>query len=97
MFWGHIASNPALHRNLDYFMGWKGGVEMPLGATRLFVAEGEFNDPRFKTPATEWIEYWSSHERKKPFLLEVQVLSGHSHLSAVTESFRQGLHWLFSL
>lgn len=94
MFWGHIASNPALHRNLGYFLGWKGGPEMPLEATHLFVSEGEFNDQRFKQPATEWIEYWSDPERKKPFVLEVQTLSGQSHLSSVTESFRQGLRWL---
>jgi len=96
MFWGHIASNPALHRNLGHFMDWRGGEEMPLEATRLFVAEGEFNDPRYKQPATEWIEYWSAPERKKPFVLEDQTLSGQSHLSAVTVAFRQGLRWLFS-
>jgi hypothetical protein len=95
MFWGHIASNPALHRNLGYFLGWKGGPEMPLEATRLFVSEGEFNDARFKQPAMEWIEYWSDPERKKPFVLEVRTLSGQSHLSSVTASFRQGLRWLF--
>ena len=95
MFWGHIASNPALHRNLGYFLGWKGGPEMPLEATRLFVSEGEFNDPRFKQPAMEWIEYWSDPGRKKPFVLEVRALSGQSHLSSVTASFRQGLRWLF--
>jgi predicted alpha/beta superfamily hydrolase len=96
MFWGHIASNPALHRNLDYFLGWKGDGDMPLEATRLFVSEGEFNDPRFKQPATQWIEYWSVPERGKPFVLEVQTLSGQTHLSSVTAAFRLGLRWLFS-
>jgi len=96
MFWGHIASNPALHRNLEYFMGWKGTAKMPRDVTRLFVSEGEFNDPRFKAPAREWIDYWSSPERTKPFVLEFQELPGQSHLSSVTESFRKGLHWLFS-
>jgi hypothetical protein len=69
---------------------------MPVQATRLFVSEGEFNDSRFKQPAAEWIEYWSAPEREKPFILEVQTLSGQSHLSSVTAAFRQGLHWLFS-
>lgn len=96
MFWGHIASNPALHRNLEYFMGWKGPTEMPLDVTRLFVSEGEFDDPRFKTPAMEWIKYWSTPERTKPFVLEFQELPGQTHLSSVTESFRRGLLWLFS-
>jgi len=96
MFWGHIASNPALHRNLDYFLGWKGDTEMPPEATRLFISEGEFNDSRFKQPAMEWIDYWSLPERKKPFILQVETLPGHSHLSSVTQAFRQGLLWLFS-
>ena len=95
LFWGHIASNPALHRNLNYFLGWKGAGEMPRDATRLFLAQGELEDLRFKAPATEWIEYWSAPGREKPFLLEVRVLAGHTHLSAGTESFRQGLQWLF--
>lgn len=94
MFWGHIASNPALHRNLDFFLGWKGPADMPRESTRLFVTEAEHNDQRFKTPAMEWIEYWSVPDRKKPFLLEVRELPGQSHLSAVTESFRLGLRWL---
>jgi predicted alpha/beta superfamily hydrolase len=96
LFWGHIASNPALHRNLGYFLDWNGDSKMPLEATRLFVSEGEFNDARFKRPATEWIEYWSDPERSRPFVLEVQTLPGQSHLSSVTQAFRQGLLWLFS-
>jgi predicted alpha/beta superfamily hydrolase len=95
LFSGHIASNPALHRNLGYFLGWKGPAEMPVEVTRLFVAEGEFNDQRFKTPAMEWIEYWSDPQREKPFVLRFQELPGQSHLSSVTDSFRQGLLWLF--
>lgn len=95
LFWGHLASNPALHRNLDFFMGWKGESKMPADVTRLFVAEGEFDDPRFREPADKWIEYWSEPSRNKPFELEVRYLPGQSHLSAVTGSFRQGMHWLF--
>ena len=96
LFWGHIASNPALHRNLAYFLGWHGDGPMPLNQTRLFVAEGELNDHRFKTPAQEWIEFWSDPERDKPFVIEVQTLPGQTHLSAVTEAFRLGVPWLFS-
>lgn len=95
LFWGHLASNPALHRNLGFFMGWKGESEMPVNVTRLFVAEAEFDDARFREPADKWIEYWSAPGREKPFELEVCYLPGQTHLSAVTESFRQGMNWLF--
>jgi predicted alpha/beta superfamily hydrolase len=95
LFWGHIASNPALHRNLDFFLEWRGGDEMPVDATRLFVAEGEFNDTRFKLPFTEWARYWTSPGRSKPFVLEVRALPGQSHFSSITEAFRSGSRWLF--
>lgn len=95
LFWGHLASNPALHRNLDFFLGWKGEGEIPVNATRLFVSEAEFDDPRFRGPADAWIGHWSEPGREKPFVLEVRYLAGQGHLSAVTESFRAGLRWLF--
>ena len=95
LFWGHIASNPALHRNLEFFLEWRGGVEMPREATRLFVSEGEFNDANVKQPALQWIEHWSAPDRGRPFELEFRTLPGQSHLSSATASFRQGLLWLF--
>jgi uncharacterized protein len=95
LFFGHIASNPALHRNLDWFQEWHGEAPMPAAATRLFLAEAEFDDERFRQPALKWIENWSAADRVKPFRLEVRMLEGHTHLSAVTEAFRLGVQWLF--
>ena len=92
---GLIASNPALHRNLDFFLEWRGAQPMPKAATRLFVAEAEFDDPRFRVPADAWIAHWSAAERVRPFVLEVRYLPGETHLSAGVASFRQGLLWLF--
>jgi len=96
MFWGHIASNPALHRNLDFYLSWHGDEPMPLDATRLFVTEGEFNDDQFKAPALQWVAFWSAPERERPFILEFQVLATHTHVSIITESFRKGMMWLMS-
>jgi hypothetical protein len=96
LFWGHIASNPALHRNLDFFLSWHGSEPMPLDATRLFIAEGEFNDDQFKQPATRWVEFWSAPEVRKPFILEARILAGQTHVSNITEAFRQGVLWLMS-
>ena len=33
-------------------------------------------------------------DRQAPFRLEVRMLEGHTHLSAVTEAFRLGVPWL---
>ncbi|MEJ2400259.1 MAG: alpha/beta hydrolase-fold protein [Xanthomonadales bacterium] len=94
LFFGHIASNPALHRNLDWFLDWRGEAAMPNAATRLFLVEAEFDDARFRQPALKWIEHWSAADRQAPFRLEVRMLEGHTHLSAVTEAFRLGVPWL---
>ena len=59
------------------------------------VVEAEFDDERFRTPALKWIAQWSAADREKPFRLETRMLSGHTHLSAVTEAFRLGVQWLF--
>ena len=95
LFFGHIASNPALHRNLDWFLEWRGDGTVPAAATRLFLAEAEFDDAEFRQPALKWIDHWSAAGLQKPFQLEVRPLAGHTHLSAVTEAFRLGVQWLF--
>jgi predicted alpha/beta superfamily hydrolase len=94
LFWGHIASNPALHRNLAFFMEQQAEPATTGQRSRLFVASGTMDDPGFRTPALEWIEYWTS--RETPWELKTVNLEGHSHMSAPPASFRQGMHWLFS-
>ena len=93
LFWGHIASNPALHRNLEYFLTT---APEDKSDSNLFVASGEFDDPRYKAPANEWINHWQS-AADKPWRLEVVELGGHTHVSALPASFRRGMHWLFGI
>jgi len=92
LFWGHIASNPALHRNLDFFL------KRPprAGATvRLFVSTASGDDPRFLVPAGEWVSHWTA-QAGGPWALETAVLPDHSHFSAAPEAFRRGLAWILS-
>ena len=91
LFWGHIASNPALHRNLGFFL-----ETIPDGParTRLFVASATGDDPVFREPALAWIAHWTSKQVAQ-WDLEVRHLDGHSHMSAPPASFREGLAWLF--
>lgn len=93
LFWGHIASNPALHRNLPFFLETNPGPQDI--ESRLFVASGSHDDPRFRTPALAWIEHWTNRD-DIPWRLETRTLDGHSHFSAPPASFRDGLRWLFS-
>ncbi|MDH3639825.1 MAG: alpha/beta hydrolase-fold protein [Gammaproteobacteria bacterium] len=95
IFWGHIASNPALHRNLPFFLQEHGKVAIAGEPSRLFVASGSMDDPRFRVPALEWIERWSNND-DNPWRLKTITLEGHTHMSAPPASFRQGMTWLFA-
>lgn len=90
LFSGYIASNPALHRNLPFFM--QAGVANPLGAARLYVSSGSLDEDRFRGPAMEWIDRWQSIA-DKPWALKVETLDGFGHFSAAPEAFRRGLKW----
>ena len=92
MFWGHIASNPALHRNLELFLELQ--ADAPATTSHLFVGSASNDDPRFREPALEWIEHWSRQD-STPWRLRVETLEGHNHFSAPPESFRRGIRWLF--
>lgn len=95
LFWGHIASNPALHRNLPFFLEDHGAASSAGTPSRLFVAIGSDDDPEFRVPALKWIDHWSGTD-EAPWHLEAMILDGHSHMSAPPASFRQGMRWLFS-
>ena len=95
LFWGHIASNPALHRNLAFFLQKHVEAGVPGEQSRLFVGVGALDDPRFRVPALDWIERWYNND-DNPWQLKTMDLDGHTHMSAPPESFRQGMIWLFS-
>ncbi len=95
LFWGHIASNPALHRNLPFYLQKHAEPAAGGGKSRLFVGDGTKNDARFRRPAQKWIKYWTDRE-DKPWQLKTMDLDGQSHMSAPPASFRQGMYWLFS-
>ncbi len=92
LFWGYIASNPALHRNLAFYLNTP-PVTPPAPQRRVFVSSAELDDPRFKEPARNWIEAFRS--RQNPWALQIQEPPGHNHFSAAPVAFRQGLQWLF--
>jgi predicted alpha/beta superfamily hydrolase len=96
LFYGHIASNPALHRNLPFFLEWHGQAEISGSVSRLFVASSEFDDPRFRQPTLQWVEHWQA-VTPSPWTLEVRTLPAQTHLSSTPEAFRLGLAWLLPM
>jgi hypothetical protein len=95
LFWGYIASNPALHRNLDLFLNMKPAEAKAPDPRRLFVSSGSDDDPEFREPALAWMQQWSKREQL-PWSLKTMTLEGQSHFSAAPEAFRQGLRWIFT-
>jgi len=94
LFWGHMASNPALHRNLPFFLQNHAEVMPQSPGSKLFVGDGTLNDSQYRTPSQQWIEHWSARDNK-PWMLKTMDLEGHSHMSAPPAAFRAGLRWLF--
>lgn len=98
LFWGHIASNPALPRNLEQFLEAPRSVEPDCERLpprpRLFVASGSDDNPRYRELALRWIEHWQGREH--PWRLEARTLPGHSHVSMGPAAYRDGLGWLFA-
>jgi len=94
LFHGHIASNPALHRNLPFFLQWHSEKNVAV-TSRVFVSSGEFNDPRFHVPALKWIGHWEKQD-SKPWALKTRTLAGQTHFSAAPEAFRLGLEWIYA-
>lgn len=92
LFWGHIASNPALHRNLEFFLEAQADYAEAV-QSKLFVGSGTEDDPRFREPAVAWMNHWRATQG--PWQLNAVDLDGHSHMSAPPAAFRQGLRWLF--
>ena len=95
LFWGHIASNPALHRNLPLFLSMHPEIPAVDDRSYLFVGGGSHDDSRFLEPRSKWIEYWTA-QKQKPWHLRIETLDGHTHTSAPPASFRRGLRWLFA-
>lgn len=90
-FYAAIASNPALHRNLEYF---KRPLEEKNKYPLTYISSAEFDNERFRKPLQKWQSHWQS---KAPnWQRKFKNLPNHNHLSANPEVLRQGLKWIFS-
>ena len=89
-FYGVIASNPALHRNLDLF---KQPMKNRKNRPKVFVSIAEFDDQKYKVPSTAWVKYWNKQNTNWDH--KFTTIHGQNHLSATPDVLRNGLMWLF--
>lgn len=90
-FWGIIASNPAIHRNHEYFQGPPKSKQTP---SLLYISRAENDDEQFIQPLNQWLEHWKNN--KHPWKMKVDWLKNHNHFSAAPEAFRNGLMWIIN-
>ena len=90
-FYAVIATNPALHRNLEYF---KQPLKARSDRPKTFIVSAEFDAEIFREPALKWQSHWAdkSLDWQRVFV----DMPGHNHLSANPEAFRDGLKWVFA-
>ena len=93
LFAGYIASNPALHRNLDFFLRDIDRAVTP--KPKLYVSMGSHEMDELRPHTEKWIAYWSA-QTLVPWQLRTEVLPGQSHVSAGPEAFRRGVRWILS-
>ncbi|MEM7504721.1 MAG: hypothetical protein AAF417_21995, partial [Pseudomonadota bacterium] len=93
LFWGHIASNPAIHHNPDLFLELRPD-DVHSAESKLFVSSGSLDEPQFRKPAVAWMEHWEA-QTNLPWQLHTVTFDGHTHLSTPAIAFRQGIGWLF--
>ncbi|MBY6203503.1 alpha/beta hydrolase-fold protein [Halomonas denitrificans] len=84
LFTTYVAVNPAIHANPAYFMDLETVRGDP--PTRLVLAIGSEDDPRYSGPAAEWID--ARQESDDPGLeLEVLPLPGAHHATSAPRAY----------
>ncbi|MEM9303217.1 MAG: alpha/beta hydrolase-fold protein [Pseudomonadota bacterium] len=92
LFWGHIASNAAIHGNAERFLAMEPGTAN--GESHLFLANAEFDDARFAEPRDRWLAAWADR-KGRPWRFGVQRFEGEYHAGLAPLAFRAGMRWLF--
>lgn len=92
LFWGRIASNPALDPGRERFFG-------PANPARrsdlgLVYVSGSRDRPRLRADALEWFAAWRER-RDAPWAVRAVDLPGGTHAADAPNAYRAGLLWLF--
>ena len=92
LFWGRIASNPALNRGRErYFAAPAPATRRDLG---LVYVSGTRDRPDLRAQAQDWFAAW--RERKDaPWAVRTVDLPDGTHAADAGRAYREGLLWLF--
>jgi uncharacterized protein len=92
LFWGRIASNPALDPGRErYFAAPAPAKRRDLG---LVYVSGSRDRPDLRAGALEWFAAWRER-RDTPWALRTIDLQGGTHAADAPNAYRAGMLWLF--
>lgn len=92
LFWGRIASNPALNLNRDAYFATPAAAER--SDLALFVASGSRDRPDLRAGALEWFTHWNARA-DRPWQLNTVTIDGGTHAADIGEVYSEGMVWLF--
>ena len=93
LFWGHIASNPSLEPNKEFFfqeLGFPASTD-----SNLFFSSGTRDIERLRGEALELFEHLKT-QKIRPWLLKTMSLDGETHAAGIVNVYRNAMMWLFS-
>ncbi|MEM7365863.1 MAG: alpha/beta hydrolase-fold protein [Pseudomonadota bacterium] len=88
LFYGYIASNPALHRNVEHFIRLTRSAD---AAARLVVIIADEDSEQFVEPRNRWLRAW---QEDPPFEMTIEQVPRHGHFSVAPEALFRGLRLL---
>lgn len=91
LFWGRIASSPALPPTRDFFYGEPAAAKRQ--DLRLFVAEGPGDLPRLRAETVPWLAAWKARQARPWQLTEIAIPDG-THSANSPEAYRLAMRQL---
>ena len=90
LFGAYLSINPALHRNVEYFM--KLQPDERTRPTPLLITRSTEESTRFSGPLQQWINHWKAG-RTDALALEIRWLAHQHHASSAPDAYRNALEW----
>lgn len=92
LFWGRIASNPALTPGRARF--FEAAARHTRKDLKVVIASGTRDTEQRQRNAVEWETTWSSHA-DVPWAVNLIRLEGGTHAATIGETYRRAMLWLF--
>ncbi len=95
LFWGRIASNPALSRDREALFLPPATPRPPATEEPRVVLASGARDAGFRVVGAQaWYAHWHAHP-DRPWALQLDVLPDGTHAASIGEAYGRAMRWLF--